>query len=299
MLRDQCIKRLLTNIVRLFLAIVSTQVCMIFYRKLDFKKDSFLLVGSFLVNLTHCFNPKLYHFNVSKIQSRWSPAGATWYGSPTGDGSEGGACGYGSVVGQHPFSSMVSAGGSSLFKSGKGCGSCYQVRCTKNAACLGNPVTVVITDECPGCVSESVHFDMSGTAFGSMAKQGQAYQLRNAGRLQIQYQRVQCHYPGVNLAFHVDSGSNNYYFATVIEYQDGDGEIRTVELQQAQRKDEWLPMQQSWGAVWKLNSGSELKPPFSLRATSLESGKTVVAINVIPVGWHPGATYRSVVNFDH
>ncbi|KAK7823934.1 putative expansin-b2 [Quercus suber] len=200
-----------------------------------------LVLFSLLLNPTSTFNPKL--LNVSKLQSStsWSPAGATWYGSPTGAGSDRGACGYGTAVDKAPFSSMV--------------------KCTANQACSRNPVTVVITDECPGgpCVAESVHFDLSGAAFGAMAISGQEDQLRNAGILQIQYTRVQCNYPGVSIAFHVDSGSNSYYFASLIEYEDGDGDVSAVDLKQALDSSTWLSMQQSWGAVWKLNSGSAVK----------------------------------------
>lgn len=43
-----------------------------------------------LLNLTHCFSPK--KLNISALStggSDWSLAGATWYGNPTGYGSDG------------------------------------------------------------------------------------------------------------------------------------------------------------------------------------------------------------------
>lgn len=108
--------------------------------------------------------------------------------------------------------------------------------------------------------------------------------------------RIQCNYPGTTVAFHVDSGSNPNYFASLIEYENGDGSLASVDLKEALDSDSWLSMQQSWGAVWKINTGSTLQAPFSIKLVS-ESGKTLVANNVIPAGWQPGKTYRSVMNF--
>lgn len=68
-----------------------------------------------------------------------------------------------------------------------GCLINFQVKCTENSACSRNPVTVMITDSCPGCAP--IQFDLSGTAFGSLANNGQANNLRNAGRINVQYQR--------------------------------------------------------------------------------------------------------------
>lgn len=257
----------------------------------------------FLFNSCYAFRPKFFNVSNSKSSdnSDWAPGGATWYGSANGAGSDGGACGYQNLVDQPPFSSLITAGGPSLYQSGKGCGACYQVKCTSNSACSGDPVTVVVTDECPGggpCTAESAHFDLSGTAFGGMAVSGQEDKLRNAGVLQIQYKRVPCKYPGRSVAFHVDAGSNPYYFAAVVEYEDGDGDLRSMEIKQAlDKEDAWIPMEQSWGALWRINSGSVLRAPLSIKLTSLVSGKTIVASGVIPAGWVPGKTYRSIVNF--
>lgn len=108
---------------------------------------------------------------------------------------------------------------------------------------------------------------------------------------------MECNYRGTSLAFHVDSGSNANYFACLIEYEDGDGDLAKVEIKEALDSATWIQMQQSWGAVWKVDEGSPLKAPFSMRLTTVESGESIVINNVIPAGWKPGQTYRSLVNF--
>jgi hypothetical protein len=63
-----------------------------------------------------------------------------------------------------------------------------QIRCTNNDACSGNPETVVITDMNYYPVAK-YHFDLSGTAFGAMAKPGMNDKLRHAGIIDIQFKR--------------------------------------------------------------------------------------------------------------
>ncbi|KAK4486769.1 hypothetical protein RD792_006651 [Penstemon davidsonii] len=226
-------------------------------------------------------------------EKQWSSSRSSWYGNPYGAGSEGGACGYQYAVDVPPFSKLITAAANTFYQSGKGCGTCYQVKCTSSSYCSGYPVTVVITDQCPECDSRSIAFDLSGSSFGALARPGQANQLRSVGIVQIQYRRVDCNFRGVSVAFRVDPGSNNYYFSTVIEYENGDG-LAKVELNQ---NGQWLQMQQLWGANWKINAPGGLRPPFSIRLTSANTWKTIVARNVIPANYKPGQTYRSFVNF--
>jgi hypothetical protein len=70
--------------------------------------------------------------------------------------------------------------------------------------------------------------------------------------------------------FHVDQGSNPYYFAMVVEYEEGDEDLSCVDLKEAGStgSNKWRTMQQSRGAVWKLDAESRLQPPLSIRLTS-------------------------------
>ncbi|CAI9284831.1 unnamed protein product [Lactuca saligna] len=225
----------------------------------------------------------------------YSPALGTWYGDPRGAGS-GGACGWANDVLSPPFSAMIAAGNSRIFLQGKGCGDCYQIKCNREPYCSKNPIRVTITDECPGaCNNVPFHFDLSGTAFGAMANPGQADNLRNLGQVDIQYRRVQCYYGRTKIAFKIDAKTNPYWFATAIEFQDKDGGLRSVEIASANTR-RFVPMKNIWGAVWQVDVNPSLHAPFSFRLTS-PSGSVVVATNVVPMGFVPGKTYFSHVNF--
>ncbi|AQL05726.1 beta expansin1 [Zea mays] len=50
------------------------------------------------------------------------------------------------------------------------------------------------------------------------------------------------------------------------------------------------------GAIWRMDTAKALKGPFSIRLTS-ESGKKVIAKDVIPANWRPDAVYTSNVQF--
>ncbi|CAD5174802.1 expansin-B16-like [Musa acuminata AAA Group] len=251
---------------------------------------SFLLLSVFAL---FCFDTSEPH---PVVDPHWHPATATWYGSPNGDGSDGGACGYGSLVDVRPLRARVGAVSPVLFKGGEGCGACYKVRCLDPVVCARRPVTVIVTDECPGgyCAFGRTHFDLSGAAFGRMAVPGKASRLRDRGEMPVVFRRTPCKYPGKSIAFHVNEGSTNFWLSLLVEFEDDDGDIGSMHIKQA-NSVEWLEMKHIWGANWCI-IGGPLHGPFSVKLATLTTRKTFSARDVIPRNWSPKATYTSRLN---
>ncbi|XP_034573097.1 expansin-B1 [Setaria viridis] len=227
---------------------------------------------------------------------RWLAAKATWYGQPVAAGPDdnGGACGI-KNVNLPPYSGMTACGNLPIFKDGKGCGSCYQIRCGAPEECSNKPVTVFITDMNYDPIAP-YHFDLSGTAFGSMAQAGLGDKLRHRGIIDLQFRRVRCKYAaGQKIVFHVEHGSNPNYLAVLVKFVANDGDIVQMDLKE-RASPEWKPMKLSWGAIWRMDTPKALRGPFSIRLTS-ESGKKLVATDVIPENWKPSTVYKSNIQF--
>ncbi|TVU31797.1 hypothetical protein EJB05_23498 [Eragrostis curvula] len=226
----------------------------------------------------------------------WLNAKATWYGQPTGAGpdDDGGACGI-KDVNLPPYNGMTSCGNLPLFKDGKGCGSCYEVKCNNPEECSDTPVVVFITDMNYDLLSP-YHFDLSGKAFGALARPGLEDKLRHRGIIDLEFRRVRCTYPPEQkIVFHVEKGSNPFYLALLVKFVANDGDIVQMDLMEKETQ-EWMPMRLSWGAIWRIDPNRPLKGPFSIRLTS-ESGKQLVANDVIPEDWRPTTVYQSDIQF--
>ena len=87
-----------------------------------------------------------------------------------------------------PYNGFTACGNIPIFKDGKGCGSCYQIKCAAPQECSDQPVVVFITDVNDYPLAP-YHFDLSGTAFGSMANPGLADKLRHRGIIDMEFRR--------------------------------------------------------------------------------------------------------------
>ncbi|BFG31148.1 hypothetical protein CerSpe_174220 [Prunus speciosa] len=217
---------------------------------------------------------------------------ASYYPNSEAQGTEIGACGFGS------FGATINGGdvsaASDLYRNGVGCGACYQVRCTNSRYCSDEGATVVITDQGSG---HNTDFILSKRAFSRMAQTTDAAaSLMSLGVVDIEYRRVSCSYPGKNITIKIDENSNYpHYLAFVIYYQQGKNDITAVQLCETQNFSCKL-LDRSYGAVWTTTSPPS--GPLQIRMLFSDEGgdeNWVVPENSIPQDWKVGQTYDSGV----
>ncbi|KAK8996444.1 hypothetical protein V6N11_081719 [Hibiscus sabdariffa] len=207
----------------------------------------------------------------------FTPSRAAHYPNSDEQGTDVGACGFGS------FGATLNGGdvsaASDLYRNGVGC---------------DKGVTVVITDQGSG---HNTDFVLSQRAFGKMAQTTDAAaSLLALGVVDIEYRRVSCSYPNKNITIKIDENSDYpHYLAFVLWYQQGDKDITAVQLCETKNSVCKL-LDRSHGAVWTTTSPPS--GPLSLRMLlSGEDGDEswIVPVNNIPENWKVGETYDTGV----
>ncbi|KAF5735118.1 putative Major pollen allergen Ory s 1 precursor [Tripterygium wilfordii] len=218
---------------------------------------------------------------------------ATYHGSPDGLGTPTGACGFGEY-GRTVNDGKV-AGVSRLFRAGRGCGACYQVRCKAPYLCSDDGVEVVATDYGEG---DHTDFIMSPTAFSRMGYNPTAsHELFAYGVVDVEFQRIPCRGYGVLFKIH-EQTRYPHYLAIVILSVAGKSDVVDVDFWDEER-NEWSGMRRPYGAVFDTTpppKSTSIKLRFHVSGS--EGLTWLEAPNAIPSGWKLGATYQSNVNLN-
>lgn len=220
----------------------------------------------------------------------WKDAHITYYGSPNGGGTQGGACGYQNTyaLGYGSFTAALSA---PLFQGGAACGGCYQLKCapvretrTVHNWCwsYSRSIVVTATNLCPpgshgGWCAWRPHFDLPMPAFTSLAKQV-------GGVAPVFYRRVRCAKRG-GVRFTI--GGNPYFLMVLIHNVGGAGDIRSVRIKG--QYSGWVTMFRNWGSLWTCRT--KLSGPLSFMITTSD-GRTLVSNRAVGSWWKFGQTWE-------
>ncbi|KAK3199318.1 hypothetical protein Dsin_022733 [Dipteronia sinensis] len=230
----------------------------------------------------------------SKIDSNWYDATATCYGEMSGEGTMGGACGYGDLFKQG-YGLETTALSTALFNNGLTCGACFEIMCVNDPQwCIPNAGTIKITatNFCPAnytkttdiwCNPPQKHFDLSVPMFTKLA----AYE---AGIIPVRYRRVLCSKQG-GVKFEVNG--NPYWILVLLYNVGGAGDVSGVKIKGS--KTDWLPMTQSWGQNWGRGT-TFVGQTLSFQVTASD-GKMLQFDNVIPANWQFKQVFDGKKNF--
>ncbi|CAI8610897.1 unnamed protein product [Vicia faba] len=217
----------------------------------------------------------------------WKKAQATFYEG--GAGSYGGACGYDDVV-KDGYGLDTVALSTVLYKKGKTCGACYEIKCVDSPGCKGkSSITVTATDICPPnygqpsdnggwCNPPRQHFDLAKPAYLKIADY-------KAGIVPIKYRRVPCKRKG-GIRFTITG--NPYFNSVKVSNVGGAGDVVAVYVK-GEDKLKWTQLKRDWGQKWETNAMlCEETLTFRVRTSD---GRISTSKRVAPKGWQFGQTF--------
>ncbi|KAI5054615.1 hypothetical protein GOP47_0029760 [Adiantum capillus-veneris] len=222
-------------------------------------------------------------------EAGWSTAQATVYGDNSGTINSG-ACGY--VLYDSGYGSNTAAVSPTLFNSGKGCGSCFEIKCDTSVAgaqkkcAAGKSVVVTATNLCPPnaehpnawCNPPNRHFDMTTSAFSEIAH------YSSGTPMPVLYRSVPCTREG-GMKFTING--NSRYNLVLLTNVGGAGVVKSVRVKGANTG--WMALTRSWGSNWQ--TPEDMRGQTLSFQVVLADGTTATSYNVAPSSWQLGQTF--------